>query len=71
MRAEVRKSEERLTKINDMRDKLATKLADPRLYDNPAEAQVWQKKYAEVMEALDRAETMWMTAQERLDAAQA
>ena len=29
LRAEVRKSEERVTKINDMRDKLAKKLADP------------------------------------------
>jgi len=71
LRADLRKCEDRLTKLNEMRDKLATKLADPALYDNPAEAQVWQKKYGEVMEALDRAETLWIAAQERLDTAEA
>jgi ATP-binding cassette subfamily F protein 3 len=54
-----------------MRDRLVRKLAAPELYENPAEAAVWQKKYAEVMEALDRAEAMWLTAAERLEAAEA
>jgi ATP-binding cassette subfamily F protein 3 len=27
----------------------------------------WQKKYAEVMEGLDRAEGMWLKAQEKLE----
>jgi ATP-binding cassette subfamily F protein 3 len=71
LRAEVRKNEERLAKLNEMRDRLAKKLADPELYENPGEAAVWQKKYAEVMEALDRAEAMWLTAAERLEAAEA
>lgn len=72
LRAEVRKCEDRLTKLNDMRDKLATKLADPALYegDKLAEAEIWQKKYAEVMEGLDRAEMLWLTAQEKLEAAE-
>ena len=73
LRAEVRKCEERLAKINDMRDKLAAKLADPELYDDSRKGDlaVWNKKYAEVMEALDRAEAMWLAAQEKLEAAAA
>jgi ATP-binding cassette subfamily F protein 3 len=71
LRAEVRKSEERVDKLNDMRDRLATKLAKPELYENPAEAAVWQKKYAEVMEGLARAEALWMAALEKLEAAEA
>jgi ATP-binding cassette, subfamily F, member 3 len=71
LRAEVKKSEDRLAKINDMRDKLAKKLADPALYEDArrGELETWNKKYGEVMEALDRAEAMWMAAQEKLDAA--
>jgi len=71
LRAEVRKCEERLGKLNDMRDKLAKKLADPELYEDArkGELETWNRKYAEVMEGLDRAEAMWMTAQERLEEA--
>jgi ATP-binding cassette, subfamily F, member 3 len=55
-----------------MRGKLATKLADPELYDDRrvGELATWQKKYAEVMEGLDRAEAMWMAALEKLEVAQ-
>ena len=71
LRTEVRRCEDRLEKLNDMRDKLATKLADPALYEpeRAGEAAVWQKKYAEVMDGLDRAEELWILAQERLEAA--
>ena len=34
------------------------------------ESEVWQKKYSEVMTALERAETLWMTALEKLDKAE-
>ncbi|HQU69559.1 MAG TPA: ABC-F family ATP-binding cassette domain-containing protein [Albidovulum sp.] len=71
LRAEVRKCEERLAKLNGMRDQLATKLAKPELYERPEEAVVWQKKYAEVMEGLDRAEDLWVKAAEKLEAAEA
>lgn len=69
LRAEVRKCEERLDKLNDMRDRLAKKLADPALYEPEriGEMETWQKKYAEVMEGLDRAEALWLKAQEALD----
>ncbi len=71
LRAEVRKCEDRLGKLNEMRDKLATKLADPELYEETrkGELDTWNKKYAEVMDALDRAEAMWLTAQEKLEKA--
>ena len=69
IRAEVKRSEERLAKLNDMRDKLATKLANPELYEASriGELEVWNKKYAEVMEGLDRAEALWLDAQGRLE----
>ena len=71
LRSELRKCEDRVEKLNAMRDKLATKLADPALYEKEkkGEIEVWQKKYAEVMDGLDRAETLWLAAQEKLDAA--
>ena len=71
LKAEVRKCDERLAKLNEMRDKLATKLADPALYEDArkGELETWNKKYAEVMDGLDRAEALWMAAQEKLEAA--
>ncbi|MEL6338128.1 MAG: ATP-binding cassette domain-containing protein, partial [Pseudomonadota bacterium] len=72
LKSEARKSEARVEKLNQMRDKLATKLADPDLYEDTkiGEMEVWQKKYAEVMEALDRAEALWMQDLEKLEAAE-
>jgi ATP-binding cassette subfamily F protein 3 len=72
LKSEVRTSEARVAKINEMRDKLAKKLADPALYekDKVGELEVWNKKYAEVMTALDRAETLWMDAAGKLEKAQ-
>ncbi|MEJ6398151.1 ABC-F family ATP-binding cassette domain-containing protein [Yoonia sp. 208BN28-4] len=72
LKSDVRKSEERVTKINDMRDKLAKKLADPALYEDArkGELETWNKKYAEVMDALERAEALWMQALEKLEKAQ-
>ncbi|WP_040610204.1 ABC-F family ATP-binding cassette domain-containing protein [Oceaniovalibus guishaninsula] len=73
LKGEARKSEERVKKLSQMRDKLAQKLADPAIYEPQriGEAEVWQKKYAEVMDGLDRAETLWMNALEKLEQAQA
>ena len=73
LRSEVRKAEARMEKINEMRDKLAKKLADPALYEDAktGELEVWNKKYAEVMEALERAESLWVGAQEKLEKATA
>jgi ATP-binding cassette subfamily F protein 3 len=72
LRAEVRKCEDRLEKLMEMHEKLSAKLADPELYSdkNIADLEVWNKKFAEVEEAMSRAETLWVTAQERLDMAE-
>ncbi|WP_372573180.1 ABC-F family ATP-binding cassette domain-containing protein [Ruegeria jejuensis] len=73
LRSEVRKCEDRLGKLNDMHDKLSSKLADPTLYeeDKVSDLEVWNRKFAEVVEAMERAETLWMEAAERLEAAEA
>ncbi|MEO0752362.1 MAG: ABC-F family ATP-binding cassette domain-containing protein [Pseudomonadota bacterium] len=72
LRQDVRKCEERLEKLQDMQDKIAAKLANRALYeeDKAADMALWQRKYAEVMDGLDRAETLWIAAQERLEAAE-
>ncbi|WP_103256104.1 ABC-F family ATP-binding cassette domain-containing protein [Tabrizicola aquatica] len=69
LKAEVRKCEDRLAKLNDMRDKLAAKLADPALYEDTRKGELatWNAKYAEVMQALDKAEAMWLSAQEKFE----
>ncbi|MGV6812561.1 MAG: ABC-F family ATP-binding cassette domain-containing protein [Brevirhabdus sp.] len=73
LKSEVRKCEARVDKLNEMRDKLATKLADAGLYEDgkAGELALWQKKYAEVMDGLDRAEALWMAALEKLEKAEA
>ncbi|MEQ9258929.1 MAG: ABC-F family ATP-binding cassette domain-containing protein [Roseovarius sp.] len=73
LRQDVRKCEERVEKLNEMRDRIASKLADPAIYDDAraTDMEAWQKKYAEVMDGLDRAEALWMAALERLEAAEA
>jgi ATP-binding cassette subfamily F protein 3 len=73
LRADVAACEARIAKIEAMREKLATKLADPAMYEPErlGETEVWQRKYAEIMDGLNRAESLWMAATERLDRAQA
>jgi len=68
-RAEVRRAEERIAKLEAMATKLQDKLADPSIYDdeNRSDLLVWQKKFAEVEEAMARAETLWIEAQDRLE----
>ncbi|WP_374643916.1 ABC-F family ATP-binding cassette domain-containing protein [Tabrizicola sp.] len=73
LKAEVRKCEDRLEKLNEMRDKLAAKLADPALYEDARKGELatWNAKYAELMQALDKAEALWLDAQEKLEMAAA
>ncbi|MBN9886644.1 ABC-F family ATP-binding cassette domain-containing protein [Salipiger abyssi] len=73
LRSEVRKCEARVEKIEEMREKLAKKLADPALYEDgrAGELETWNKKYAEVMDGLHRAEALWETALEKLETAEA
>ncbi|WP_282064997.1 ABC-F family ATP-binding cassette domain-containing protein [Aliiroseovarius marinus] len=73
LRSELRKAEARVEKLEDMREKLDAKLADPALYEagKSDDIAVWQKKHAEVMEAIERAENLWMEAQDNLEKAEA
>lgn len=72
LRQEVRKSEERIEKLTEMRKKLDAILADPALYapERAADARKWQAKSLEVTEGLQRAEALWLQALERLEAAE-
>ncbi|WP_149140566.1 ABC-F family ATP-binding cassette domain-containing protein [Gemmobacter caeruleus] len=71
LRSEVRKCEERLAKLSEMRVKLQDKLADPALYDEARKADLaqWTAKFAELEQAEAKAEALWLEAQERLEAA--
>ncbi|WP_226621692.1 ABC-F family ATP-binding cassette domain-containing protein [Alloyangia pacifica] len=73
LRSEARKCEARVAKIEEMRDKLATKLANPELYEDgrAGELETWNRKYAEVMDGLHRAEALWEAAMEKLETAEA
>ena len=68
-KTEARKCEARIEKLTEMHTKLQEKLADPALYEEEkaADRQVWQKKFAEVEDAMARAETLWMAALETLE----
>lgn len=72
LRADARKAEMRIEKLTDMREKLDAKLAGPTLYANSTneDIAVWQRKHAECVEALERAESLWMEALERLEKAE-
>ena len=71
LRQAVSTAEQRVEKLSEVREKLAKKLADPRIYEAHRidEAEGWQKKFAEVEDGLERAERLWMKALERLEAA--
>ncbi len=72
IKAEVRKCEARVEKIEGMRETLAKKLADPALYEpgRKGELETWNKKYAEVMDGLRRAEALWEAAAQKLEFAE-
>ncbi len=71
LKEEVTKSEDRIGKLETMRDKIDSRLTDAGLYEPGGKDQLLQlqAKRTEVLHALDRAEGLWLTAQERLEAA--
>ena len=73
LRADLRKCEDRVEKLSEMHEKLSARLADPALYSDEkvGELESWNRKYAELEEAMERAEALWIAAQEKLDAAEA
>ena len=72
LRQAVSTAEARVDKLMALRERLAQKLADPAIYEanRIKEAEEWQKKFAEVEDGLERAETLWMKAVDRLEATQ-
>ncbi|WP_281994729.1 ABC-F family ATP-binding cassette domain-containing protein [Ruegeria faecimaris] len=72
LRADLRKCEERIEKLTDMHEKLSAKLADPSLYEDDKinDLATWNRKFAEVVEAMQKAEALWVVAAERLEQAE-
>jgi|AntRauTorckE5430_2_1112549.scaffolds.fasta_scaffold00657_9 ATP-binding cassette subfamily F protein 3 len=70
LRQDVKKCEQRVEKLSDMESKVASKLADPTIYNDVHGVTEWQKKYAEIKDGLALAEKLWLEAQEKLDAAE-
>ena len=68
---EVTKCEERLNKIMDIKEKIDKALADPDIYTNknPERFENLSKKRAEAEEAIIKAETLWVSAEENLEKA--
>jgi ATP-binding cassette subfamily F protein 3 len=69
LKAEIRKAEERLEKLAEMRTKISAIMADPRLYDESrrADLEIWNRKFAELEAAEAKAEALWLAAQDRLE----
>ena len=70
LRQDVKKCEQRVEKLSDMESKVASKLADPTIYNDVHGVTEWQKKYAEIKDGLALAEKLWLEAQEKLDTAE-
>ena len=72
LRSDLRKAEERVEKLSEMEEKLSAILADPTLYEDArrTDLEAYNRKYAELTQAMEKAEALWMEAQEKLDAAQ-
>lgn len=73
LRAEVAKCEERVAKLEEMRGQIDAKLMDPDFYMSaaPGRHEALQKKRAEVEAALEKAEGLWLEAQDRLESEEA
>ncbi|WP_170760165.1 ABC-F family ATP-binding cassette domain-containing protein [Ruegeria lacuscaerulensis] len=72
LRADLRKCEDRIEKLTDMHEKLSAKLADPTLYEDGKtnDLEAWNRKFSEVVEAMQKAEVLWVAAAERLERAE-
>ncbi len=73
LRSEARAAETRIAKLEELRDEVAARLADPAAYQGEqlARTEALQKKFAEINAALEKAEALWVAAVERLEAAEA
>ncbi|MEM8793357.1 MAG: ABC-F family ATP-binding cassette domain-containing protein [Pseudomonadota bacterium] len=72
LKAEVKVCEDRMTKIEDMLLKIDDRLADPSLYEGPSDKiEALQMKRGEILAAQEKAEALWLAAEEALEAAKA
>lgn len=63
-------AEKEMRKLNEKKELLEVKLADPKIYEGPAaKATDLQKKLAEITENLSRTEEEWLTASEEYEIA--
>ncbi|MCP5087059.1 MAG: ABC-F family ATP-binding cassette domain-containing protein [Rhodobacteraceae bacterium] len=71
LKEDVTRSEDRIGKLEQMRDKIDARLAEPGLYEPGSKDKLvqLQGKRHEILEALVRAEGLWLAAQEKLEAA--
>jgi len=71
LRAEAAKCELRVNKLEEMRDNIDRRLGNKSLYErgDHEEIEKWTKKRKEVMKGLERAESLWMQALERIERA--
>ena len=69
LRAEVATCEMRVNKLEEMRDNIDRRLGNKALYErgDHEEIEKWTKKRKEVMKGLERAESLWMKALEKLE----
>jgi len=69
LRAEVANCEARVNKLEEMRDNIDRRLGNKALYErgDHEEIEKWTKKRKEVMQGLERAESLWMKALEKLE----
>ncbi|SFN48924.1 ATP-binding cassette, subfamily F, member 3 [Roseovarius lutimaris] len=70
LKKDAKKCEQRIEKLSEMKTRVAEKLADPAIYDDIHGLKEWQKKFAEIEQALTLAETLWMESLERLEVAE-
>ena len=70
-KSEVKKCEDRVEKLQKMKNKVADILSSQDLYsdEKPKELEKWNKKFSEINEAIKRAEHLWILAQERMESA--
>jgi ATP-binding cassette subfamily F protein 3 len=71
LEAEVARCEARMAKLEEIRSRIDARLSNPLLYNRGDVEEIAQlrRKRAEVEAGLERAEALWLTAMERLDAA--
>lgn len=71
LQEDVTKCEERIAKLEDMKGKINTRMADPTFYTTETAIKIEDltKKHGEILQAMQKAETLWENASEALEVA--